>query len=325
LARAGQLTTAGINLVKKEEAGISVEALKERLKEAGIPLEAPTKRLGSHAPKGVKGKGEDEIVLPADFEAEWSDGEAKMVMPPETFVTDVRSLPPNSENTYLPVTKELLVQAGYKKIDPAEVWALGRSEEGPRNHVLLLRDTVPGRRPVFALLFQEWVEAGQGDLQGLYPCLTACVVPQAYSDKGFEEALLDTLLQVPGVDVEDHLVMRVERTNHAFFRCLEKIGARHGRTLHKVGAVASSGQKVDYRAIKEYDRLLECCLSRGAPTIYPAPREPGKRPPLSKKQARRAMLKAQKEAAAAAAAGKKKTQKSSKQPARGKKMASAKK
>lgn len=104
------------------------------------------------------------------------------------------------------------------------------------------------------------------------PTLPVYALHLGYSRKRLAQAMLWTLFQLPDVAATDHLCMRIDQNNGASVQCLEKVGQKLGRTLHKVGAVDDRGN-VDFRAIKPSDDLMECCLSRGPATIPPTPRK----------------------------------------------------
>jgi hypothetical protein len=109
--------------------------------------------------------------------------------------------------------------------------------------------------------------------QGYFPTLSACAIDPNFRRMGFSQALLFALLQLPDVGAKDHLCMRLHQENVASIGCLDKVGEKLGRTLHFVGAVVDDNY-TKFRAITEYDDLLECCLSRGPPSIFHKPRTP---------------------------------------------------
>jgi hypothetical protein len=181
LAERGQLTTRGINMVKKEEIAISLTTL--------------TKRLNPPPPHDFGGK--DEIEFPPGFGTGWTDEDPTWVLPYGIYLDDVREIPPGFEDTYLPAIQELLVMAddGYKVFDPAEVWAIGRSARTFQPRVLLLSDKVPGpgRHQVFGLLYLDWWDKeGKGECkpENMIPSIIGYTTRPAYGGKSFAKVLL---------------------------------------------------------------------------------------------------------------------------------------
>jgi hypothetical protein len=263
LASRGQLRTLDIDKVKVCDLEMSVPALEQHL----------------DSPPPHTWTSDTMFTLPVDFKVQWP-GQTNFVLPGKVKLGDVRGLPDYFEDLFAPKLGELAVVGDgddFTVDSGREIWASGRAPavEGRSNHVLFLLSGHDGPFEIIGFVWQEWadVKYKKAKVKGWFPTLRVYATRMGYTRKGFAQAALIALLQLPDVGAADHLCLRLHQDNSSSTRCLEKVGEKLGRTLHKVGVVGED-YNTKFREINDDDDLLECCLSRGPPSIFPTPWKP---------------------------------------------------
>jgi hypothetical protein len=278
LASQGRLRTLDIDKTKKTELQLPVAVLVNRF----------------HSPPPKVWTTDTIHSLPAGFRVRWNvvpAGGHDFVFPAGVWLADVCELPDGFEASVVEELGKLAVvadDAEYTESDGQRIWNQGRAAAvgGRRNHVLVLFYYTGGTYSIIGFLWQTWTNVQYTDCEkGHFPTVEAYAVYPGYSRLGFGLAMLFFLLRLQDIAARAHLCMRVHQHNAASLLCLEKVGEKVGRTLHKVGVVGHSG--TTFRVIQEEDDMLQCCLSVGEATIFPTPtRLPGPKRQRGRKKAK---------------------------------------